>query len=140
MQIHLAESAEAIARCFPVMQELRPHLDADGFALRVERQSQSGYEIGFLEDDGEIKSVAGFRIIETLAWGRTLYVDDLVTAEAARSKGYGAALFRWLVDHARVNDCVQLHLDSGVQRFGAHRFYLNQSMAIVAHHFAMGLE
>jgi GNAT superfamily N-acetyltransferase len=140
MQIALAETPETIARCYPVMQQLRPHLDADGFVARVEQQRLGGYQLAYLEDEGEIKSLAGFRILETLSWGRTLYVDDLITAETARSKGYGATLFRWLIDHARVNDCDQLHLDSGVQRFGAHRFYLNQGMAIVAHHFAMELE
>jgi hypothetical protein len=38
------------------------------------------------------------------------------------SKGYGGALFDWLVEHAREHDCDQFHLDSGVQRFRAHRF------------------
>ena len=33
-------------------------------------------------------------------------------------------------------ECV-LHLDSGVQRFGAHRFYLASRMDIIAHHFSM---
>jgi GNAT superfamily N-acetyltransferase len=140
MQISLAETPEVIARCFPVMQQLRPHLDESGFVPRVERQRRRGYQLAYLEDEGEIRTLAGFRVLETLSWGRTLYVDDLITAETARSRGYGATLFRWLIDHARVNDCEQLHLDSGVQRFGAHRFYLNQGMAIFAHHFAMALE
>jgi hypothetical protein len=32
-----------------------------------------------------------------------------------------------------------LHLDSGVRRFDAHRFYLNKRMNISSHHFSMVL-
>ncbi len=66
-------------------------------------------------------------------------VDDLVTDAAARSHGYGAALFDWLVAEARRLDCRQLSLDSGVQRFDAHRFYLRKRMSITAHHFTLKL-
>jgi GNAT superfamily N-acetyltransferase len=67
-------------------------------------------------------------------------VDDLVTRESSRSKGYGQRLFKWLLSEAKSRDCDQLHLDSGVQRFGAHRFYLAGRMDIIAHHFAMKLK
>lgn len=107
---------------------------------RVKRQGQqSGYRLVYLEDAGEVRSVAGFRISECLAWGKFLYVDDLVSAEDSRSQGYGGVLLSWLVEHARSQSCDELHLDSGVQRFGAHRFYLQKGMDITSHHFAMKL-
>jgi coproporphyrinogen III oxidase len=40
---------------------------------------------------------------------------------------------------ARLAGGGELHLDSGVQRFDAHRFYLRHRMAIVGHHFALPL-
>jgi hypothetical protein len=43
------------------------------------------------------------------------------------------------VNEAKARNCDQLHLDSGVQRFGAHRFYLASRMDIIAHHFTMKL-
>lgn len=46
--------------------------------------------VAFLEVDGEPRSVAEFRVMEKLWTGRILHVDDLVTDEAARSRGYGA--------------------------------------------------
>lgn len=33
----------------------------------------------------------------------------------------------------------ELHLDSGVQRYGAHRFYLRHGMDITSHHFRLVL-
>ena len=51
----------------------------------------------------------------------------------------GGMLFDWLVSHARENRCEVLSLDSGVQRFAAHRFYLAKRMDITCHHFALKL-
>jgi GNAT superfamily N-acetyltransferase len=135
-----ATSQADILRCYPVMVQLRPHVEEKDFVARVKRQQQGGYELVFLEDGGSVRSVAGFRIAECLAWGKILYVDDLLTAEQSRSRGYGEQLFRWLTELARDRGCDQLHLDSGVQRFGAHRFYLANRMDIIAHHFGMRLE
>jgi GNAT superfamily N-acetyltransferase len=135
-----ATTAAAIARCHPVMFELRPHLSAAQFASQVQRQRASGYHLAFLKAGGHIRALAGYRYLETLAWGRICYVDDLVTAESSRSHGFGEQLFEWLAARARKAGCDQFHLDSGVQRFGAHRFYLRQRMEITSHHFALKLK
>jgi GNAT superfamily N-acetyltransferase len=81
-------------------------------------------------------AVAGFRVGESLAWGRFLYVDDLVTLPAHRSQGYGSGLLAWLRAYAAQAGCGQLHLDSGVQRKDAHRFYEREGMTAAALHFA----
>jgi GNAT superfamily N-acetyltransferase len=121
------------------MRELRPHLQDIDFAERVLHQQKEGYELAFLELDGVVRSVAGFRIMNLLFSGRTLYIDDLVTHDSDRSRGFGAALFDWLVEQAKERGCEHLSLDSGVQRFAAHRFYLNRGMDITSHHFDLKL-
>ncbi len=139
-KILLAEGDEEIERCYTVMAELRPHLTRAEFLRRVKRQGRlAGYRLAYLID-GDVKAVAGFRVTETLAWGRFMRVDDLVAKGGERSKGYGGALFDWLVAYARDQGCEQLHLDSRVHRFDAHRFYLRKRMAIEAHHFSMELK
>jgi GNAT superfamily N-acetyltransferase len=134
-----AATDDQIRRCFPVMAQLRPHLDEAEFVRRVRRQQQDGYELAFLSDKRIVKSVAGYRLSESLSWGRFMYVDDLVTAEKFRSQGFGQQLFAWLIKQAKACGCDQFHLDSGVHRFGAHRFYLTSRMDIIAHHFSMKL-
>jgi GNAT superfamily N-acetyltransferase len=134
-----AETAESIRRCFPVMAQLRPHLQEDEFVERVARQRDEGYRLAYLEADAQIRAVAGYRYIESLAWGRFCYVDDLVTDSGSRSRAFGRTLFDWLVARAREAGCEQFHLDSGVQRFDAHRFYLARRMAISCHHFSMSI-
>src|SRR6266481_190352 len=116
-RISLANTPEQIGHCCFVMRELRPHIQAIDFAARVLNQQKEGYELAFLELDGVIRSVAGFRILNLLFSGRTLYIDDLVTHDSDRSRGFGAALFDWLVEYAKEQRCEHLTLDSGVQRF-----------------------
>jgi GNAT superfamily N-acetyltransferase len=140
LEIFLAKEDDEIRSCYTVMAELRPHVQPEEFLLRVRRQIEvAGYNLAYLTD-GEVKAVAGFRISECLAWGKFLYVDDLVSKSGDRSKGYGGDLFDWLVRYAKEEGCDQFHLDSGVQRFAAHRFYLNKRMAIECHHFGLKLK
>lgn len=139
VRIGEATTVEDIARCFSVMRELRPRFELAVFIPQVQRQQRDGYRLAFVEADGVVEACAGFRLSENLAWGRFLYVDDLVTAESARSRGHGARLMEWLIEQARSAGCAQLHLDSGVQRFAAHRFYLRERMEITSHHFGLKL-
>jgi hypothetical protein len=139
-RIFLAKEDQEIRDCYAVMAELRPHVEPEEFLVRVKRQMEiAGYHLAYLTD-GEVKAVAGFRISECLAWGKFLYVDDLVSKSVDRSQGYGGALFDWLVGYAKEAGCDEFHLDSNVRRFKAHRFYLNKRMAIECHHFGLKLK
>ena len=133
--IRVAETDREIDECFPVMAQLRPHLERSEFVARVRRQIADGYRLAYLLEEDTVRAVAGYRILENLAWGRFLYVDDLVTDEAARSKGHGKALLAWLAERARQEGCAQLHLDSGHHRKGAHRFYLREGLDNAGLHF-----
>ena len=139
--IHLAADHAAILRCHAVMLELRPHLaDGEAFVAQVERQQAQGYRLAYVEAAGEVRSAAGYRLLEKFSAGRFLYVDDLVTRRVDHGQGFGSRLFDWLVARAREAGCSMLQLDSGVQRFGAHRFYLGKGMDITCHHFDLRLK
>jgi GNAT superfamily N-acetyltransferase len=138
--IHLAESPEQIAACFAVMAHLRPHLLQAEFVARIEAQQTQGYRLAYLEDEATVAAVAGFRVMEMLATGRTLYVDDLVTDETRRSRGYGKAMLDWLQQYARKAGCETFSLDSGTFRQEAHAFYFRERMRVTSFHFAKKLE
>lgn len=138
--IRLAETDQAIVRTFPVMRQLRPHLDESDYLPLIRRMMADGFRLAVLEDQGEVRAVAGYRFVEMLHRGRSIYVDDLVTDERFRSHGYGDLLFDWIVGECRRMRCGQLHLDSGTQRTAAHRFYLRKRMEITSFHFAMAIE
>jgi GNAT superfamily N-acetyltransferase len=137
MSIKIAESDAELARIGDVLLELRDMFTKDGLIAQIKAQQQAGYRVAYLESAGEVLCVAGFVVGEKLAWGKHLYVDDLVTAERHRSTGAGKRMLDWLKAYARGLGCGQLQLDSGVQRFGAHRFYLREGFHISSHHFAI---
>jgi GNAT superfamily N-acetyltransferase len=139
MRCQLAQTPAEIRACYPVMAELRPQLAEEDFMTRVARQQRAGYALAYLKDHGVVQAVGGFRISESLAWGKYMYVDDLVSRAAVRSRGYGQALFQWLVAQAKSQGCETFHLDCGVQNFDAHRFYLRNRMYISSHHFRLSL-
>jgi hypothetical protein len=45
----------------------------------------------------------------------------------------------WLIAEARRRECDELHLDSGVLRFQAHRLYHSRRLEISSHHFSIRL-
>lgn len=141
LKIAIADTADDLRRCYPVMSELRPHIATEEeFVSRVQRQQRQGYLLVYLETAGEVRAVAGYRYMDFLFHGYFMYVDDLVTRAVDRSAGYGGKLFDWLVQQARERSCTSLNLDSGVQRFDAHRFYLMKRMRIASHHFSLQLK
>ena len=138
--IALAETPEQVARCYAVMRELRTAVRSEAeFVERVLKQLGEGYHLAHLDVGGEVVACAGYRYGNNLAWGKHLYVDDLVTASDARSGGTGGALLRWLAAEAHAHGCRQLHLDSGTQRAAAHRFYMREGMRISSYHFSLSL-
>jgi GNAT superfamily N-acetyltransferase len=132
-----------LRRCHAVVRQLRPHLTEEDFVARVRDQHAEGYRVAAVEDEGRIVAFAGYRFLKMLHLpgpGGMLYVDDLVTDEAARSRGKGRELFAWLVDEARRHGCETVELESGVHRAGAHRFYFQQGMHIPSYHFRVFLQ
>ena len=122
------------------MRELRSKFKrAEDFAAQVRRQQKQGYQIAFIEEDGEVRAVAGYRYLESLFSGKFLYVDDLVTRAQDRSRGFGGVLLDWLFDEAVAHGCARLELDSGVQRAEAHRFYFSKRMTVTSFHFGRSL-
>jgi GNAT superfamily N-acetyltransferase len=138
--IQLATNREQICSCYKIMHQLRPHITTEqSFVEQVQRQIKSGYHLAYIQEDGLVKAVTGFRFLEFLAWGKVIYIDDLVSDITSRRNGYGAKILKWIINQAKEAECDQVHLDSGPQRHDAHRLYLNHGFKIIGHHFSLNL-
>lgn len=124
----LLHTGEALHR------QLRPALEAD-YPTQIERLIPDGARLAQVVDDGQVRAIALWRVFETTYCGRRLEIEDLVSDEAHRSKGYGAAMLRWLHDQAVALGCPTTTLISGTHRTRAHRFYFREGYAITAFHF-----
>lgn len=124
---------------------LRPHFaDEASLLAAVERQRGQGYRLlgAFVSGVEHAVAVAGFRVVEYLAWGRALYLDDLSALEEHRGGGHAYALMRRLEEIARAEHCAQFHLDSGFgpQRAAAHTLYYRSGLYPTSLHFSKVLE
>jgi ribosomal protein S18 acetylase RimI-like enzyme len=141
--IHLChiETDDALAACFPVMRLLRPGLSGPGeFIASVRRMENDRYRI-LAACRGDVPlALAGYRLQENLIYGRFLYVDDLVTAEASRGQHLGARLLAELSDLAVREGCRKLVLDTGLSNALAQRFYFRQGLLTGAMRFSKVLE
>lgn len=124
-----------VDKLIPVMIELRPHRTVDDLRLMILDQMKNGFQVVYVGDADQAFAVAGFRTLDMLFSGKTLYVDDLVTHTEHRKNGYAGMLMKWLIQYAKENNYDHLSLDSGHQRKDAHRLYLNHGLDITAHHF-----
>jgi hypothetical protein len=89
--------------------------------------------------DGLPKALAVYRCHHTTFHGLRCYIDDLVTDEAQRSRGYGHTMLHWCEQRARDRGCESLDLESGVQRPRTHRFYFREGLSIFAFGFSKPL-
>jgi len=137
MKIELVTLEKDFSEAAEILVQLRPQYSLEAMVAQIKKQQESGYQIACARIDEKMVSVAGFVVCEKLAWGKHIYIDDLVTDEANRSTGAGTALIRWLKAYGAKLGCRQLHLDSGVVRFDAHRFYLRNGFNIDSHHFSI---
>ncbi len=131
-------------RAAAALLELRAHVGSPAaMTERVDAQRAGGYRVAgsFGAGEEDAAAVAGFRIAENLAWGRFLYVDDLVTRASQRGRGHADAVMAWVAGEAERSGCGELHLDSGVgpDREDAHRFYFRHRLRITSYHFAREL-
>jgi len=140
IQVLRADDDQTLARCFGVFSVLRPHLSEAVFTKQVRLQSSEGYKIAYIETDGEIVAAAGYRVATFLAWGKVLYIDDLITHPQRTRAGLGGALIDWLLEQGRLFGCDQAHLDTGHQRHDAHRLYVNKGFLLSSHHMSVSLK
>lgn len=137
MEVKIAESVDDLKKISPVLLQLRSQYTEESLIEQILEQQGHDYQIAYVEENGEVLCVAGFVMSKKLAWQKNIYVDDLVTGKTHRSLGAGKFLMDWLKNFARENGCQQIHLDSGVLRFAAHKFYLREGFNINSHHFGI---
>nr|WP_309098630.1 GNAT family N-acetyltransferase [Fredinandcohnia onubensis] len=122
-EIRELQTADEWKLAFPVMKQLRTHLDLEKFVALVTDMQPQGYRLFALIDDGKVAAVTGVAQQLNLYYGNHMYVYDLVTDEAGRSKGYGETLLSYIHEFGRELGCGLVALSSGLQRVDAHRFY-----------------
>ena len=123
MPVRELTNEDDLRRAFPVLRELRSHLDEDAYLESVRDMMGRGYRLFALEDGGDIVALAGIGEGLNFYYGKYIWVFDLVTSERVRSRGYGQTLLEHIEQLAREDGCQTVALSSALYREDAHRFY-----------------
>ncbi|WP_158816382.1 GNAT family N-acetyltransferase [Methylocapsa sp. S129] len=138
--ISSVDDEHAVAACYPLMRQLRPHLASEQeFIARWRRQVAAGYRLLAMWRETKPVALAGYRVQDNFVHGVHLYVDDLVTDETLRSGGYGHALIERLKAEGRALGCAKLVLDTPLTNTLGHRFYYREGLLAAALRFNMPL-
>lgn len=81
-------------------------------------QAEEGYRVAYIELADEVVAAAGYRVAHFLAWGKVLYLDDLITHPEKSHMGFGGALMDWILEQGSELECEEVHLDTGFHRGG----------------------
>lgn len=138
--LHASSDAQ-IAATFDVMKQLRPDLERGEYVSALRGlMATEGLRMLALSEDDVVRAVATYRIMNMLYCGRLLSIDDLVSDETCRSRGFGGQLIERLKEEARAAGCNEVQLISRVSREDAHRFYFRQGFGIDCFHFRVRLD
>ena len=108
---------------YEVVKQLRENLSYDEFEDLIYDMRHMEYKMIGLFEKEQLITYAGVAVQTNLYHKRHLYIFDLVTDAAFRSRGYAKAMMEYLRDYAKMAACQNLVLSSGFQREDAHRFY-----------------
>ena len=124
----------------PLLKSLRTDLSDEVFANRFAAARANGYRLLAAHHGTAFVGILGYVVNETLHWGRTLFVDDLIVDPDQRGCGIGAALITAACNQGIAQGCDNLRLCSGLNREDAHRFYEMRGMSRSSYQFVLPLK
>ena len=138
MSVKFANTQEEYLKCWNAISALRPNLTEENYLALIDKMEHQTYRLAYIEEEnGNVPAIIGFRYMTMLYCGDIIYIDDLSTIPEARGKGYASQLLDFIIDLAQTQKLDGVHLDSGHQRYDAHRLYLNKKFKITTHHFSL---
>ncbi|PEX86406.1 GNAT family N-acetyltransferase [Bacillus cereus] len=136
MNVKEVVTEEQLHEVLPVLQQLRTKLSKEEASFLFRKMKEENYKLFSLYDEiGEVVSLAGVMVCTNFYNKKHVFVYDLVTAEAHRSKGYGNVLLSYIEDWGIKNGCESIALTSAFPRLDAHRFYEREGYDKVSYSF-----
>jgi GNAT superfamily N-acetyltransferase len=114
---------EDLKKAYPVMAQLRTKLSEEDYFRLFATMKEQGYQLIGLYEVDQVKALAGIIQLTNFYNDKHIYVYDLITDHASRSRGFGEKLINYVEELAKDAGCGMMTLTSGNQRIDAHRFY-----------------
>ncbi|KIO77008.1 hypothetical protein TH53_11600 [Pedobacter lusitanus] len=136
MEILRLKPTDDLSAFWTILSTFRTNLSNETYKEVVSEMMEDGFHLIYILDNLEIAAFAGYRYVQKLFTGKTIYIDDLFTLPTYRGKGYAASLLKYIHEEAEATGMNKVELDSGPTRNDAHRLYLNSGYIISSMHFS----
>jgi len=142
IEIRELRTEEDINYCASAILAFRDQLPSAELIEKTLKMMREGFRIAFIPNDTDNYAAAfiGFRCYEMYRTGKIIYIDDIFTFPAYRSRGYAGALLDHVDEIAIEMNVESVHLDSGYTLHPAHRLYLNKGFVLPCHHFSRNIK
>lgn len=87
-------NSEDLDAAFPIISQLRPHLNRMQFAELIQKMAHENYKLWAYIDRNKVLGLVSTRVYTDFVRGAHVYIDDLVTDQNSRSLGVGAAILK----------------------------------------------
>ena len=135
MEIRELKTKEEMLKCFDILREVYETITLEEYDRELDDMLPHNYGQVVVMDGETIAGLTGYWIGSKLWCGKYLELDNVVVAEAYRSKGVGKLLFDFMEKRAKDENCTMLSLDSYTSNFKAHKFFYGQGFVPRGFHF-----
>ena len=120
----------------PYLKKLHQRPPSDNLLKKrlLEMFSQNYECFGIYSQDNLI-GVFGLWFMTRHYAGKCCEADHIVIDEEFQNKGVGSSLMNFIHEYARTKGCETIELNSYVENFRSHKFYMNLGYVIRGYHF-----
>jgi GNAT superfamily N-acetyltransferase len=118
---------DEIKDSYLLLKEIRDNQTLDDFCTMFYFMKDEDYKMIGLYENSELITVSNIKLDFNSAYGKYIYIYDLVTKPEKRSQGYGKKMIKYISSLAISFDCENLVLNSLIDKVEAHRFYKREN-------------
>ncbi|MDT0641694.1 GNAT family N-acetyltransferase [Zunongwangia sp. F363] len=127
---------EDIDSIIPFIQKLsKERIPGQVLKQRFTEMFSQNYECFGIYIDDKMIGVFGLWFMTRHYAGRSCEPDHIIISEEYQNKGIGKQLFEFIYKYAGEKGCETTELNSYVENYRSHKFYMNEGYVIKGYHF-----
>ena len=120
----------------PLVQKLTNHKVSDAILKqRFAEMVTQNYECAGIYDGDKLIGISGLWFCTRHYAGKTVELDHIFIEESYRNKGLGKKFMKCIYDYVTQKGCQTAELNTYVQNYPSHKFYMNEDFEILGYHF-----
>lgn len=120
----------------PLIQKLSDNKTSEAvLKQRFAEMVTQNYECAVLYDGEKLIGVAGMWFCTRHYSGRSVELDHVFIEDGYRRKGLGKQFMKCIYDYVGQKGCQAVELNTYVQNYPSHKFYMNEGFEILGYHF-----